>query len=62
MTETVKFLPQSQGGRRTNTYGGMGRDLNARNFTVIEGDVVDKSRRQAIARFSTSAHFNFSLT
>jgi uncharacterized protein YeaC (DUF1315 family) len=40
----------------------MGRDLNAQNFTVVEGQVVDKSKRQAIARFSTSAHFNFSLT
>jgi hypothetical protein len=40
----------------------MGRDLNAQNFTVVEGEVVDKRKRQAIARFSTSAHFNFSLT
>ena len=62
MTETVKFLPQSQGGRRNINFGNMGRDINAQSFTVVSGEVVDVRRREAIARYSKAAHFDFSTT
>ena len=35
------------------------RDKNLKSFEVIYGEVIDKSKRQAIASFSRAAHFNF---
>jgi hypothetical protein len=55
----MNFIPTSKIQKPAANRENANKDQNLKSFEVIYGEVVDKSKRQAIASFSKAAHFNF---
>lgn len=58
MSDSKKFNTASMITRPDFARGTMGTDINPSNGSKLRGEVIDKSKRQAIAGHSKQAHFS----